>query len=229
MKRLSLITLVFTPFLSVSAFSAESININVTGKLTVGACTPLLSGGSSIDYGPINVNDLNPNSQNNLNLKNTNLIINCSSRQKVAISATDDRHDSEDLSISLTYSKDQRIVADDAKYGLSFDDENDTVLIGSYAIIFNGSPQYDGVTGSLLEGTANGDFMLQTAVDLLHERGECDYGLVTVGTAGSNEPVAFKNVIFPIQITTALESASELRLVENALIDGEATFSLVYL
>lgn len=75
------------------AMAADSVDVKVIGTITPAACTPVLSGGGTVDYGTIKANTLSPTAYTVLDEKTLDLSITCDSPVKVAMKAINGRPD----------------------------------------------------------------------------------------------------------------------------------------
>ncbi|MBJ4130418.1 hypothetical protein JGD47_24060, partial [Salmonella enterica subsp. enterica serovar Derby] len=53
--------------------------------------------------------------------------------------------------------------------------------------------------------------------------------ITTYSVGDGNGPVAFTTATFPIRVAAAIQGTDTLAITDNTTLDGQATFTLVYL
>lgn len=98
MKSVIPLSLIFA--LASAPSIASTTEVTLTGTLTPSACTPLLGNGGMVDYGRVATEDLEDQDATfyKLPAKQLSLTIQCSGSTLFALTTTDNRHDSADLS-----------------------------------------------------------------------------------------------------------------------------------
>ncbi|EKS6647351.1 TPA: DUF1120 domain-containing protein [Enterobacter hormaechei] len=214
-----------------SAFAADpSAVLKVKGTLTNAACTPELSNGGVVDYGMIRLGELSATATNQLGQKNIDLTINCASSTKVGFQIVDDRSSSD------AYLTVENAYVDGSSASLGFDTfgvgkTDGDVKIGSWAL--------GAKTDSILADGNSVDFI--TSPDWTDSgapswKSNASQGLLSptravysVAATGTLEPVAFKSVTFPLQVSLAIQNTATLAITDDTAIDGQATITLKYL
>jgi len=210
-----------------SAFAAETAVMKVQGKLTNSSCTPELSNGGTVDYGTISLASLSATDINQLGKRDFTLTITCVTPTKIAFSTTDDRNGTAPLVKVINgrnYGGD--VVDGDKLFGV-----NKTaggVNIGNYSIYVNeDSMQIDGNRGFLIYSSDNGSSWGNLGVgEILYNRNR----IATVAASTQNvAPVAFTTAVIPMTTALAIQGTDTLAITDDTPIDGQATFTLIYL
>jgi len=230
MKKLLVATTVAMA-LSATAHAADSTaQLKVQGVLTNDACTPTLSGGTTIDFGTFFVDSLSSTATNQLGHKDTSLSITCSSPTKVSWSIEDNVGDVADIDILNAGFSGGNVygggVALDAHFGVG--KTAGGVAIGSYAVALNKhNATADGVASNV-SSASDGEVWT-----LFFPTGSYDYVRVSPYqfAFGDNDakPIAFTNAVFPLRIALAVEKTSTLAITDDTPIAGQATITLHYL
>ncbi|AYN29895.1 DUF1120 domain-containing protein [Buttiauxella sp. 3AFRM03] len=207
-----------------SSYAAGSIPLKVEGKILTASCTPTFSNGGVIDYGNIVASTLNPTSATKLETKNITLTINCVSPTKVGFSSNDDRQDSDAALYNINV---------DPAYNFGLGKTATGVNIGSYAVQLNNSAvTADGVNANLIyiqkDNFSNPDRSWTDCGGFYAQSLQQDnWRIMTVGTG--LDPIAFTTAEFPMGVTAGIQATDTLGLIDNTPIDGQLTFSLIYL
>jgi hypothetical protein len=227
-----------------SAMAASAV-LKLQGNITPPSCTPTFTGGGIIDYGTV---ALKGGEHTSLPEKKTTLQIACTSPTMVAYKVTDDRNNSASAMSTnfLTFLGQAPgsggLFAKDQVYGLG---KNGTKNIGGYSLRLEGLPTVDGawfgkvnaynltkeipVIGNILPDAWIYNVISKTFITkgTLYTAGNV---LQLGAILGIAPPVAGKNFSFPITIKAELGTASDVGNAADAIkIDGQATFSVVYL
>lgn len=125
-----------------SAEAADSVNLKVTGKLSMGACTPELDGGGVIDLGHVSVKNLSPDGtvayfSPGYQHKKINFNISCTTDTKIGFTLTDN----EPGTVPST------MTSYNAAYGLGKTSDNKD--IGLYELFFSAAT-VDGQKGKTI-------------------------------------------------------------------------------
>ncbi|WP_431701827.1 DUF1120 domain-containing protein [Pseudomonas sp. BR20] len=197
------------------ALAASSVDLNVKGRITPTACTPLLSSGGVIDYGKLSQQDLNVDKGTRLPVKQLQVSIGCNAPSRFALRMRDNRDGT-------------ATVNSEIYYGLGLDKSGNR--IGLYSLSFDPrqtqvdttAPVYgtESTTGGIAWRTAN----LNT-IDI----GANSY-LGFTDTAGSTTgPSAIRELISTVKVETVINATKNLDLSSDTLLDGSATLEVVYL
>jgi hypothetical protein len=198
-----------------SAFAADTADLTVKGTLLVGSCTPTLDGGGVVDYGQMPISDLSAVTANDLKAKTVNLTVSCDSAMKVGFNVTDDN-------ASTAAGKLGPIEAANA-FGLGA--TADKVNIGSYSLDI-ASVSYDGNVGDVITSTDNGTTWAKSAGDVPNTAGAV-YSAAAAGT--DDTPVAITTATYGVNVDAVVQDTKTLNITDDTDLDGQATFTLVYL
>ena len=233
-KELTLIlAVVICPFITGSAMAAGTADMSVGGTVITGSCTPTLSA-STVDYGTIDVSRLtstNTVTGNRLGFRDITLNVTCDSPMKVAWGVTDNRTGTAAYLNSEVERSGGNYHYEQA-YFFGLGDTPEGKHIGSYSITLtepgstvDGEPAYlaqrHGASGTWVH-LANGN---RAAV---YER-ESNHYSFTVVSPGTLEPMAATTVSYALSISLQVDLMSNLNLTDDTVLDGSATFTLVYL
>lgn len=208
-----------------SAFAADTAVLKVTGVLTNGGCTPEISDGGVVDYGTIHLSNLSATAINQLGQKDFSLSITCPALTKAGFSVSDDRSGTApNITVQNGAGNGADIVQPLNMFGLN-KTEGD-VNIGNYTIfVKNSTITADGATVAAIFSSDNGTSWSNTGA-LMDNNGT---QIVSVATTGNTAPVAFKNLVIPMAVSTAIQSTSTLAITDDTNMDGQATFTIKYL
>ncbi len=229
MKKLLIATSVVIG-LSTSAQAVESTAVlKLTGVLTNGACIPELSDGGVVDFGTKAVSDLLPTETNQLGYKDITLTIQCLAPAKVGWTAADNHADSvTSLTIDNATFRGQNNRIPNYQLGLGTTAGG--INIGAY-----------GLSMDLNNATADG---IQTKMVVANSSNPGDWAIAgnefvaltntfptvtTYSVGDENGPVSFTTATFPIRVAAAIQGTDTLAITDNTTLDGQATFTLVYL
>lgn len=210
-----------------SAFAANPTAVlKVKGTLTNAACTPVLSNGGTVDYGTINLGDLNASAVNQLGQKSIDLTINCTSATKVSWNMVDDRADSNaGLTVENGLFDGGSIAIPGQTYGVGTTEGG--VKIGTYSLfVKTDSVTADGVAADpIYQQNATGSWnkSVQGSTQGSHIR---DF---TVASTGTLDPLAFQTATFPLATSLAIQDTTTLAITDDTQLDGQLTISLRYL
>lgn len=214
-----------------SAFAADpSAVLKVKGTLTNAACTPELSNGGVVDYGMIRLGELSSTATNQLGQKNIDLTISCASNTKVGFQVDDDRNSSDAyLTVENAYFNGSSASLGFDTYGVGVTDGG--VKIGSWAV----SARTDSILadGKSVDFISSPDWSDSGAPNWTSNatKGQLSptRAVYSVAATGTLEPVAFKSVTFPLQVSLAIQNTATLAITDDTAIDGQATITLKYL
>lgn len=188
------------------ALAASSTDLTVTGTITPGACVPTLSDGGVVDHQTISAKDLNPTQPTNLPVKTLQLSINCDAAQPISLSTIDNRPGSSNDTTD--------------HYGLGFINGNQK-LGGFHMRMLNrladGAP-----VSSLISNDGGTTWRASSWM-------EPSAPLISIGSVGSSNPIAVKDVTMDLEVRTQIARADGLDLSDNVAIDGSMTLEVGYL
>ncbi|MEE4407040.1 DUF1120 domain-containing protein [Enterobacter mori] len=232
-KELTLIlAVVICPFITGSAMAAGTADMSVGGTVITGSCTPTLSA-STVDYGTIDVSRLtstDENAGNRLGFRDITLNVTCDSPMKVAWGATDNRagtaaYLNSDVEIGTEYAP---------AYYFGLGDTPEGKHIGSYSItVTEPGSTVDGGPANILTqintSTTWADLNNQNGTTgNVYKAGTLSW-ILTVSSPGTLEPMAATTVSYALSISAQVDMMSNLNLTDDTVLDGSATFTLVYL
>ncbi|HDS5593166.1 TPA: DUF1120 domain-containing protein [Enterobacter hormaechei subsp. xiangfangensis] len=218
-----------------SAMAAGTADMSVGGTVITGSCTPTLSA-STVDYGTIDVSRLtstNTVTGNRLGFRDITLNVTCDSPMKVAWGVTDNRTGTAAYLNSEVERSGGNYHYEQA-YFFGLGDTPEGKHIGSYSItLMESKSTVDGGPVRLLQRhnpslpwgdliAANGS--MNNVYDLEHPEYQ-----FTAGSPGTNEPMAATTVSYALSISAEVDLMSNLNLTDDTVLDGSATFTLVYL
>lgn len=210
-----------------SAFAADTAVMKVQGNLTNSSCTPELSNGGTVDYGTISLAGLSATDINQLGKRDFTLTITCVTPTKIAFSTTDDRNGTAPLVKVINGRNGGGDVVDgDKLFGVN--KTADGVNIGNYSIYVNEtSMQIDGKRGIFVYSSDNGSSWANLGVgEILYNRNR----ISTVAASAQNvAPLAFSTAVIPMTTALAIQGTDTLAITDDTPIDGQATFTLIYL
>jgi len=187
------------------AFAASSTDLSVTGTITPNACTPLLSEGGNVDHGKISSKDLNKDKITRLATKTLQLTVNCDSPIAFRLKPIDNQEGSD---------------ADEGTgFGLGF--INGDQKLGFISPRLH-APLGDGVAVRHIISYNNGDSWTNTPI--MHPRTISAFGAV----GGPDTPIAIKDLVTDLSISTYIARADSLDLTNDAAIDGSVTLEVLY-
>jgi len=231
MKKLLVATTVAMA-LSATAHAADSTaQLKVQGVLTNDACSPTLSGGTTIDFGTFPVDSLSSTATNQLGHKDTSLSISCTSPTQVSWSIEDNVGDAVALDILDSGFSGGNTYAATSSAHFGVGKTAGGVPIGAYAVSINKSASTaDGVTKYVVTtGIGN------NAWGLFFDGPSYDYTdtysqySLTAARVTPYTPMAFTNAVFPLRIALAVDKTSTLAITDDTPIAGQATITLHYL
>ncbi|AZP69493.1 DUF1120 domain-containing protein [Pseudomonas poae] len=206
LSRLVLASLMLTA--THAAMAASSVDLTVTGLITPSACTPSMSGGTTVDFGKISAKDLNadPLQPTQLETRSKPIVITCEAATLVAFQGTDNRAGSD-------YGGNGR------QYGLGF--VNGTEKLGDYILSLKNITA-DGVAGRAINSANNGStWQLSTAM-------RPNY-LISVADSTAVAPIPVTVLTGDLELDTYISPTSELTMGSELTMDGSATLTVRYL
>ncbi|MBH0762593.1 MULTISPECIES: DUF1120 domain-containing protein [Salmonella] len=229
MKKLLIATSVVIG-LSTSAQAVESTAVlKLTGVLTNGACIPELSDGGVVDFGTKAVSDLLPTETNQLGYKDITLTIQCLAPAKVGWTATDNHPDSvTSLTIDdATFRHQNNRIPN---YQLGLGKTAGGINIGSYGLSMDlNNATADGIQTKMVASSSNNPDYWAIAGNEFVAITNTFPTVTTYSVGDENGPAAFTTATFPIRVAAAIQGTDTLAITDNTTLDGQATFTLVYL
>ncbi|WP_339417697.1 MULTISPECIES: DUF1120 domain-containing protein [unclassified Pseudomonas] len=193
----------FTP----GAFAASNTDLNVTGAITPSSCTPMLSNGGVIDHGKMTARDLQPTKPTQLDPAEMRLEVQCEGETFFTLSTVDNRAGSSAIN--------------PAHHGLGTTPEDQK--LGSVAFsLFD--PVADGNAVNVII-SRNGGASWSLSPYLGHK------ALTSFAAVGAppHTPIALKKLSVRFRAFTIIVQSTDLTLLDEVPIDGQATLQLKYL
>jgi type 1 fimbria pilin len=221
-KKLSLAAGVFGSLLA-TAFTVHaagtSATMTISGIVTPSACSIALTGGGTLDFGPVHVDVLPSSGTYTMTPKTIDTVVDCQdTEQAVAISFVDNRKD------SVATHSDEGTDANTA-FGLGTADSKN---IGSYGIKIS-QVTAESTAGSLLSSTGKAmtDAWGALSSDTFINNGTTPQYITYTDTSGT-APVAKKNYTFTLQVTPSVSSDMKA-ITSTAEFDGNTTINIDYM
>jgi len=231
--KLSTLGLCLVALTCANANAATDATLTVSGNFVPAACNATLSNSGAADYGTMNHSMLNSASAGNslvqLNHKTITLTVTCDAATTIGVVAQDNRASSK-VSLSSTSYIDNYIGINDlnntnSAFGLG---TVGSAKIGAYALtaVADDTTADGASVGMIIKDTDVSDVWVNSdAGGLFYPDGT---RIVTVAEKGKTAPLAFSELVMPLEISPAVQTKSVLGSSEVKL-DGNATLSLVYL
>ncbi|MGR7464187.1 DUF1120 domain-containing protein [Klebsiella aerogenes] len=202
---------------SVSATTTESVELKVTGVLSMGSCYPVFDNGGVVDYGKISNDALKSAVPNDLGKKSINLTVTCDNAHMVGFTITDN-------AAASAMTGGLGPIAGTNTFGLG--QTAGGVNLGSYSITM-ASVTLDGTDGDVLSSADNGATWQRAA-----NGGLADNAGTTVWSAGAAgvaaTAVAATTFVYRIDVNAVLQDSTTLAITDDTQLAGSATFTLVY-
>ncbi|CQJ67417.1 MULTISPECIES: DUF1120 domain-containing protein [Yersinia] len=208
--------------------AADTATLTITGTVAPSACVPSFSNGGVVDFGTITSASLNPTGPSVLEPRRITFSVNCEGPVKVAFNAQDNR-----VGTAVGYTPFSPSPNDGSEVGLApqymaglgTDSSNNN--IGSVRLTSVASSGVaNGATADIL-GTVDGGagFSLITNGILTVDGSRWH----TWGTVGSAKPVAITTASVEQDVAVSLNKKVNLDLTNAIHLDGNVTYTLVYL
>lgn len=221
-NELSALALAATAAVASLGAQAQSVDVQVIGTITPGACNPILAGGGVIDYGNIPASTLSMTAFNRLPERTVAFSITCNAPTRVAVRTRDNRTASQVPGIVATISPG---YTDVFNFGLG------TVSganVGGYIVTMKpGTFTADGATVFTVISVTNGagSTWLDTNGVVWHSAPI----LASWSDTLRGQPIAFSSLSGELVVTVVLNRGDALPLGDEVPLDGLATLELVYL
>jgi len=200
------------------AAATDSVDLTVTGTISLGACTPVFDNGGTVDYGTIATVGLSATDPTDLGVKSTNLTITCTSAQKVAFSVTDN------ASASAVTAGLGGIAAANA---FCLGKTTGGVNLGSYSITLK-SVTLDATAGDVLSSVDAGTNWTAAASGGLVDNAGTH--LWSAGASGADTVAASATTfVYGIDVDAVLQDSTTLAITDEQTLAGSATFTIQYL
>lgn len=201
-------------------FAPQTAEMAVTGTIIPAACSTHFRDGTELDFGTIDLVDLPESRYHPLGTRDTELNVICTSNKRVSFSVSDVHADT---AIANTAMYSTLGAPADARYvfGLGTATVNDELVsLGSYTIQ-SANRVVDGTVRSAIYSD-NGGAAWATHVAYLDNT-------TRIFTAGDGTtPVLGRMFRFPLRVTAALNTGTELQVAEDTELNGQAVFAISY-
>lgn len=203
---------------SSAAFAADTVDLSVKGLIKPSACDITFAGGNTIDYGTITANTLSATAATQLPTKFLSTAVTCPSAIKIAVKVIDGRRGT-----ATTNDLGMPNYAAPGKY-YGFGGQK----LGAYALRLSPYNSIDGTNAARITSYNAGQNWAANMTDMF-VTGDGTI-IASLSTSGTNAPSAGKTFNFGFDVYAALETTANLpALTSDIALDGQATFSVVYL
>ncbi len=207
---------------------AESADLLIKGTISPTACEPVFMAGGVIDYGTIHPSTLKTDDYTNLPLKDTSLTISCNAPAKLAFNIINNRKGTvpgrpspRDFDYPSTGAK-LFNNAQASAMGLGMSNEK---AVGAWAIKPT-AVTVDEAIGALIDTNDSGQSWAKYAKISI---GSSKSMLTSAAKAGEVLPVAGKVFKYDFAVDAYLNKTADLDITKPVILDGSATFEVVYL
>lgn len=230
--RKTLLTLLLASAYLISSdysYASDSISLKVKGTLKIGACTPTVG---SIDLGDIKVKDLPHDNDGVFNefVESTTFNLVCPQPTLVGYTLLDDRSD--------TVATNTDKMHKGAQFGLGTTDANTNI---GYYLIEGDSNKPVSING------INAPYVMFDDTGATGDTSDTGYNWVTQPSSGYTYsptghtlfsysttvstvgPNTIASLSVPLKVTVSINGPSALNISDNNPIDGQATYTVVYL
>lgn len=189
-----------------NVFAASSTDLSVTGLITPSSCTPSLTNGGVIDHGKLGVKDLRPLDPTRLPPADMRLEVHCEGETFFTLTTIDNRAGT------------SAINPRHHGLGITPDDEK----LGSVAFsLFD--PMADDSAVQVITSSNGGASW--TASPYLGHQALTSFAQL----GGPNTPIALKDLSARLRAFTIIVPSTDLTVLDEVPIDGQATLQLKYL
>ncbi|OPA92770.1 hypothetical protein BFW87_16725 [Pseudomonas fluorescens] len=188
------------------AFAASSADLSVSGSITPSSCTPTLSNGGVIDHGKMTARDLQPTKPTLLDAAEMRLEVVCEGETYFTLTTVDNRAGTSAIN--------------PAHHGLGTTVEDQK--LGSVAFSLFDPVADENPVNVII--SRNGGANWNLSPYLGHE---ALTSFAAVG--GPNTPIALKALSARLRAFTIIVKSTDLTLLDEVPIDGQATLQLKYL
>jgi hypothetical protein len=199
------------------AAGTESVDLTITGTISLGACIPVFDNGGTVDYGKISSAALTTGAPTDLGPKSTNLTVTCDAPRSVGLTITDNAA----ASVVPT-----ALGAVPAGKGFGLGQTAGNVNLGAYSIGVK-SVTLDGTAGDVITSADNTTWTAAPTDGLASNAAGTTWSAATAGTDTATAPAT--TFVYGIDVNAALQDAATLAISAETPLAGSATFTLVYL
>lgn len=216
-----------------SVMAAPSVDIKVTGKIVPSSCTPSFpSGGGIADFGTMKVASLNSTTPTTLpDIKTVPVTITCEEDTRVGISFNDIRSASAPTTgYTVNFATTDFATSVGYLFGLGM---YNTQKIGAYALgiqIDSGTltnDKGDNLVAYFSTDSGN-DWATKSATSYMQVKSDKSE-IYSFGKSATNAPEPQTKVNFNVGVSAIINPTNDLKITDEATLDGLTTVELVYL
>jgi hypothetical protein len=207
----------FCTAISPLAQAADSVDLAITGTISLGACTPVFDNGGTVDYGKISSASLTSGAPTDLGPKSTSLTVTCDAPRSVGFTITDNAAASAVTSALATVP---------AGKGFGLGQTAEGVNLGAYSIAMK-SVTLDGTAGDVITSADNTTWTAAPSDGLAGNVAGTTWSAGAAGTDSATAPAT--TFVYGIDVDAVLQDAATLAITAETPLAGSATFTLVYL
>ncbi|MCM7591324.1 DUF1120 domain-containing protein [Enterobacter chuandaensis] len=216
-----------------SAMAASSIDIQVTGKIVPGSCTPaFVSGGGVADFGTMKAADLNATAQTKLaDLKVIPISITCESATRVGVTFNDAHADSAPTAdVTTTFANLDLQTGPDYTAGLGM---YNSKPIGAYSMgidkTVGAATNADGDNLYTIVSSNSGETWGTKGIDYTPVKTDKSEIYTFSDVQGGITPSAQTKFNFNVAVSAIINPTDDLNITDEATLDGLTNVELVYL
>lgn len=226
MKKILAASALAMALAATGANAAMTAQLKVSGKLTVAACNPAVSGGGTVDYGRISLGNLSATTVNVLGEKDASLTITCPGPTKAAWAITDDQA-STNAALNISEADAAKNTVSDTTMTYGVGQTTGGVKIGSFTIYADiANVTADGTKVDAISGTTSNPTWVKSTTGII-KNGEME--MMTVASSGTTAPLAYTTAIFPLKTVLAVQDTKTLNITDDTKLTGQATITIKYL
>lgn len=215
----SAVALAVAAMVASGAAQAQTVNVQVTGKILPQSCTPTLGGGGVVDYGDIPAASINQATYTVLPTKQLSFSISCAAPVRAIVSTVDNRASSRIPDILL----DTMLLPDQFNYGLG---THAGANVGGYSLrLARDSFTADAALVQPISSNDQGNSWQISGGEMSHLANMRS----SWSTPGIAAPVTFNSLAGTIEVRTAINKGQNLPLQNVVPIDGSASLEVIYI
>jgi hypothetical protein len=199
------------------AAGTGSVDLTITGTISLGACTPVFDDGGTVDYGNISSATLVTGSTTDLGIKSTNLTVTCDAARSVGFTITDN---------AAASAVPTALGAVPAGNGFGLGQTAGSVNLGAYSIRMK-TVTLDGTQGDVIASSDNTTWAAAPGSGLASPAVGTIWSAATLGADTATAPAT--TFVYGIDVNAVLQDAATLAISAETPLAGSATFTLVYL
>lgn len=211
---------------SFAGHAAESATLALTGTITPAACDVSLSS-ASIDFGKIPASTLTE-AMNQILSSAVNVSVACDAPTAVAVQTVDNRASSAMTMSEITSTMGVTLSSSEKQiFGLGNDSAGEKV--GAMMLVINSATLDSTANNNVLSSSDKSTWTAHTVSDTSGYALEKDGYFASGNTSTSTTPAAVTNATYALKGGLLLKKADQYPSGEEVSIDGNVTFSVVYL